>query len=196
MVFLVLQWRLVDESLRKHLWNSDESDANFIDRFRFYCATFQNIDDSLLLLRWFVEATFTKHWRLRCKYYWALMFWFYCANLRNIDFSLMLQWCFVDPFLREHWWYSDDLDANKNDHLRFFLLVSELLMFHCCFIDDSLMRYWQTMEVSMQTIVIRKNNFVLVFQTLIIQYCFLEVLLMRLWRNFNEALMFSSELWW
>ena len=118
--FLLLQWCLVDDSLRKHLWNSDDFDANIIDHYGFYCAIFRNIDNSLLLLWWFVEATILKHWRISFNFQWPQMFRFNCANLRILDVSLMLQWCFVDASLREPLWNSNDLNANKNDHLRFF----------------------------------------------------------------------------
>ena len=49
-IFLLIQWWLVDDSLRKHLRNSNDFDANNIDRYRFFCAFSRKIDDALLLL--------------------------------------------------------------------------------------------------------------------------------------------------
>ena len=181
---LITHWSLIDGTVKISI------EAKLI--LIFFCANLWNVD-AFLLLNWrFVEGTLMNYWRHRLEIKWSLMFCFECANLRNIDIPLVLQWCLVDASLRENWWNSHDMDSNNNDHLSFFLLISEFLMFHCY----SLMIPWKDIDEQWRFRCKQywsKKTIVLIFQTLIFRCCFLEFLLVSLWTIFDETLMLSIQ---
>ena len=143
----------------------------------------------MILWRSFVEPAKTSMQTLiivNVFFWWSPKHWYF----------LLLQWCLVDDSLRKHLWNSDDLDANINDELCFFGLISEYVIFHCCLSDDSMTRYGGTMEISMQTLKISKMFIVLNFQTLMFHCCFVECSLMSLEEILMKHWCFWSELRW
>ena len=122
---------------------------------------------------------------------------FFFANLRNIDISLMLQWCFVDASVREPLWNSDGLNANKNDHLRFFSANLEYLMFHCCFIEFFLMSHRRNFNEALmfliRTLMMRSLFQVLVSETFIFLYCVSDGSLMILRRSLVDTAEISMQ---
>ena len=186
-ISLLLQWCSVDASLREPWWNSDDLDANNINRFCFFLLLSEIlifhccfIDDSLMRFWWTMESSMQT--LLINKNYAVLLFQ-----------TLMFLWCFIEFLLRSLMSLQREFDETLMFLIRspmitslFRVLVSKAFMFLYCVSDDSLMilrrSIVEKVKISRQTVVMICLFEVQIFETLMF-------LLLLHWWFFDETLM-------
>ena len=144
---LLLDWLLVDDTLKRRWWDLDDFDANNDDKYFFvlnsetlmfhYCF----LDDSLMMLwKEIVEILIIS------TEFFLIGFVFFGVNIWIIDFSLLVNWRAVVDSSKKHRRYSEDFDANINDHKGFFWLnlriIDVSLLLRRWFVDDALKNHW------------------------------------------------------
>ena len=145
---LLRRW-LVDDSLGRHIWNIDNFDGNFFDRYCFFVLATESltfhcwfIDESLMIFRRKLDVT------AKISMQTLMIINVFLPNLRNIDVSLLLRrWSLLIL-------WRDIFETLVISMAIFFIFIvfavlnSESLMFTCWFIDDSLIILWRTIEVT------------------------------------------------
>ena len=137
-VSLLVHWRFVGDLLKKHRRYSEKLDASKKDLQRFYWPNLQNIDVSLLPLRWLLIILSRDIFEtLICP---TAIFLIYIVFVVLIFQLLMFHCWFIDDSLMI---LGRNIDVTARISMQalmmfmgFFDLISETLMFHCCHFDD------------------------------------------------------------
>ena len=138
---LLVHWRVVDASLKKHWCYCQDFDANNMNLNCYDWPNLRNIDVSLLLRRWSLMMLCIEVFETLIISMDIFLTFIVFVMLRSE--SLMFQ-CFFDDDSLMTLWRTIEVTAKISlqallTFKGFIDLISETLMFHCCFVDD---RWW------------------------------------------------------